>query len=88
MLIQSLRWEDPLEDEMETHSSILAWEISQTEEPGELQMAPQGCKEELDRTERLSTHMHMRAHTHTHTHTHALQQGQAVSYQQFIYFYC
>ena len=70
MLIQSLRWEDPLEDEMETHSSILAWEISQTEEPGELQMAPQGCKEELDRTERLSTHMHMHAHTHTHTHTH------------------
>ena len=29
--------EDPLEKEMATHSSILAWEISWTEEPGELQ---------------------------------------------------
>ena len=26
--VQSLRWEDPLEKEMATHSSILAWEIS------------------------------------------------------------
>ena len=31
--IQSLDWEDPLEKEMETHSSILAWEIPWTEEP-------------------------------------------------------
>ena len=30
-------WEDPLEKEMETHSSILAWEIPWTEEPGGLQ---------------------------------------------------
>ena len=30
-------WEDPLEEEMVTHSSVLAWEISQTEEPGGLQ---------------------------------------------------
>ena len=29
-------WEDPLEEEMATHSSILAWEISWTEEPGGL----------------------------------------------------
>ena len=29
--------EDPLEKEMETHSSILAWKIPQTEEPGRLQ---------------------------------------------------
>ena len=29
--------EDPLEEEMTTHSSILAWEISWTEEPGGLQ---------------------------------------------------
>ena len=29
--------EDPLEKGMTTHSSILAWEISRTEEPGELQ---------------------------------------------------
>ena len=32
--IQSLGWEDPLEEEMATHSSILAWEIPWTEEPG------------------------------------------------------
>ena len=34
---QSLGQEDSLEKEMATHSSILAWEISQTEEPGRLQ---------------------------------------------------
>ena len=33
----SLGWEDPLEKEMATHSSILAWEIPRTEEPGGLQ---------------------------------------------------
>ena len=33
----SLGWEDPLEKEMETHSSILAWEVPWTEEPGVLQ---------------------------------------------------
>ena len=33
----SLGWEDPLEKEMATHSSILAWKISWTEEPGGLQ---------------------------------------------------
>ena len=32
----TLGWEDPLEKEMATHSSILAWEISRTEEPGGL----------------------------------------------------
>ena len=37
MQVQSLGWEDPLEKEMETHSSILAWEIPWTEEPGGLQ---------------------------------------------------
>ena len=35
--IQSLGGEDPLEKEMATHSSILAWEIPWTEEPGGLQ---------------------------------------------------
>ena len=34
---QSLDWEDPLEKEMATQSSILAWEIPWTEEPGGLQ---------------------------------------------------
>ena len=35
--VQSLGREDPLEKEVATHSSILAWEIPQTEEPGGLQ---------------------------------------------------
>ena len=35
--VRSLSWEDPLEKEMATHSSILAWKISWTEEPGGLQ---------------------------------------------------
>ena len=35
--VQSLGWEDPLEKEMATHSSILAWRIPWTEEPGRLQ---------------------------------------------------
>ena len=36
-LVQSLSQEDPLEEEMATHSSILALEIPWTKEPGELQ---------------------------------------------------
>ena len=35
--VQSLGWEDPLEKEMATHSSILAWRIPWSEEPGGLQ---------------------------------------------------
>ena len=35
--VQSLGWEDPLEKRMATHSSILAWRIPWTEEPGGLQ---------------------------------------------------
>ena len=37
MQVLSLGWEDPLEEKMATHSSILAWEIPQTEESGRLQ---------------------------------------------------
>ena len=35
--VRSLGWEDPLEKEMANHSSIIAWKILWTEEPGELQ---------------------------------------------------
>ena len=35
--LRSLGWEDPLEEGMAAHSSILAWEILWTEEPGRLQ---------------------------------------------------
>ena len=37
MQVQSLGWEDTLEEGMATHSSILAWRIPWTEEPGGLQ---------------------------------------------------
>ena len=37
MQVQFLGWEDALEKEMATHSSILAWDIPWTEEPGGLQ---------------------------------------------------
>ena len=49
--------EDPLEEETAAHSSILAWRIPWTEEPGELwSMGFQRVTEQL-------------THTHTHTHT-------------------
>ena len=35
--VQTLGWEDPLEEGMATHSTILAWRIPWTEEPGGLQ---------------------------------------------------
>ena len=35
--VQSLGWEDPMEKEMATHSSTIAWKIPWTEEPGRLQ---------------------------------------------------
>ena len=61
MWVQSLGWEEPLEEEMATHSSILAGKIPWTEEPGRLlsvvsQRVSRDCV-----TER----------THTHTHTQA-----------------
>ena len=46
--VRSLGWEDPLEKGMATHSSILAWRIPWTEEPGMLQSV--GPKE-LEMTE-------------------------------------
>jgi len=49
--ILSLGQEDPLEEEMATHSSILAYKISWTEESGRLQFT--GCTE-LDTTEQLT----------------------------------
>ena len=35
--VQLLGWEEPLETEMATHSSMVAWRVPWTEEPGELQ---------------------------------------------------
>ena len=51
--VRSLGWEDPLEKEMATHSSTLAWKIPWTEEPGKLQSMG---RKELDTTEQLHFH--------------------------------
>ena len=48
--VRSLGWEDSLEKEMATHSSILAWRIPWTEGPGGLQSTG---RKESDTTERL-----------------------------------
>ena len=53
--VRSLGWEDPLEKEMATHSSTLAWRIPWREEPGKVQSSPQGRKES-DTTELLHFH--------------------------------
>ena len=46
--VWSLSWEGPLEKETTTHSSVLAWEIPQTEEPGGLQfLGSQSFRHEL-----------------------------------------
>ena len=70
--VQSLGGDDPLEKEMATHSSILAWRTPWTEEPDGY--SPWGYKE-LDTIEQLSTHTHAHTHTHTHTHTHKQRNG-------------
>ena len=64
MQVQSLGQEDPLEKEMATHSSVLAWKVPWTEEP--TSYSPWDYKE-LDMTECIHTHTH--THTNTHTHT-------------------
>jgi len=45
--VQSLGWEHPREKEMATHSSILAWRIPWTEEPGGLQSMGSDTTEQL-----------------------------------------
>ena len=51
--VQSLGWEDPLENGLATHCSILAWKIPWTEEPGGLQSMNH---KESDMTEQTYTH--------------------------------
>ena len=53
--VRSLGWEDPLEEGIATHSSILAWGVPWTEEPGGLQYMG---LQELDTTERVTHHQH------------------------------
>ena len=58
--VRSLGWEDLLEEEMATLSSILAWRIPWTEEPGRLQ----SMGSQRVRHDRMTN-----THTHTHAHT-------------------
>ena len=53
MLVRPLDQEDPLEEGLATHSSILAWRIPWTEEPGGLQSM---ASKSQTRLKRLSTH--------------------------------
>ena len=53
--LRSLCWEDLLEKKMAIQSSILAWRIPWTEEPGEF---PWGCKKKSDMTELLTHTAH------------------------------
>ena len=62
--VQSLGQENLLEKEMATHSSILAWRIPWTEEPGGLQSTGS------QRVGHDWVTSHFLSHTHTHTHTH------------------
>ena len=64
--VQSLDWDDPLEKEMATHSSILAWRIPWMEEPGGLQ--PVG-HEELDTNEQLTLSLSLLSLRSHHTGT-------------------
>ena len=59
MWVQPLGQDDPLKEEMATYSSILAWRIPWTEEPGRLQS---WGRKEQDMTE----------HAHIHTYDHML----------------
>ena len=53
--VRSLGWEDPLEKEMATHSSVLAWRIPWTEEPGGLHRVAKGQTQ----LKELRTHAHV-----------------------------
>ena len=72
MWARSLDWEDPLDVEMATCSSILAWKIPWTEEPGGLQsMRLQRVRHNTHTHTDTHTHTHTQTHTQTHTHTHS-----------------
>ena len=59
--VRSLGWEDPLKKGMTSHSSILAWRIPWTKEPGGLHSMG---------SQRVKHDWVPNTHTHTHTHTH------------------
>ena len=68
MRVPSLGREDPLEEKMATHSSILAWEITWTEEPDGLQSVElQKGKTQLSNSTTMEPRSHEQGHTHIGT---------------------
>ena len=67
---------------MATHSSILAWKISSTEEPGRLQYM------RLQRVRCDCAQAHTHGHTHTQTHTHTLLLLYSVIPDRYFYVIC
>ena len=57
--VQSMGWEDPLEEVMATHSSILAWRIPWTEEPGGLRGAWQAAVHGVTKSQTLLSDFHI-----------------------------
>ena len=70
--VQALVWDDSLEQEMATHSGILAWKIPWTEVPSGLYSPWSHTETRLSTHTHRHTHTHRDTHTHTHTHTHTL----------------
>ena len=68
--VQSLGQENPLEKNMATYSSILAWRIPWAEELGGLQSKGSQRVRHNPPTKRVCARARARARTHTHTHTH------------------
>ena len=75
--VLSLDWEDPLEKGMATHSSILAWRIPWTEEPGRLQsMGSQRVRHDRPTFTMQSTNMCTQCHHSTGQNLHHISPGQ------------
>ena len=77
MRVRSLGQEDPLEERLATHYSILAWRIPWTEEPGRLQSM--GLQRVGHDWASDCAHAHAHTHTHTHTHTHISESFETMS---------
>ena len=78
--VQSLDWEDPLEKGMETHSSILAWKVPWTEEPGRLQS---WGRKETDTTEHTHTQPLLRSRNRIFPHPEVTSSLHSIPTSQF-----
>ena len=78
-LVQSLRQEDPLEEGTPTHSSVLAWRMPWTEEPGGSATVHGVTKSRAQ----LTTHIHIYIYIYSHIHIHIV-----VYIDTYIYVLC